>query len=63
MSERISLAEYALLIGRNRSSVLRKAQHGDLPSARRETIGGYVIWTIDRSEPYTDKRIKEKPRV
>jgi len=53
---RITLAEYADLIHRDRSCVLRKAQKGDFPSARRETIGGYKIWTIDKSEPYIDKR-------
>ena len=56
---RITLAEYAALIGRDRSSVLKKAQNGDFPSAQRVTIGGYVIWTIDKDEPYTDKRKKE----
>ncbi|HNW87987.1 MAG TPA: hypothetical protein PKJ47_13755 [Candidatus Limiplasma sp.] len=61
-NNRITLAEYAALIGRDRSSVLKKAQNGDFPSARRETIGGYVIWTIDKNEPYTDNRKMKRPR-
>lgn len=59
---RITIAEYAALVGRDRSRVLRKAQAGDFQTAKREQIGALVVWTIDRGEEYTDKRVKKEPR-
>lgn len=55
-NNRITLAEYAALVGRDKSRAMRKAQNGDFPSAKLEQLGKFSIWMIDRDELWTDRR-------
>lgn len=55
----ISLAEYAKLVNRNVSCVRKKAESGDLITARK--IGRN--WVINKNEKYTDNRVKKKDGI
>lgn len=55
-NNRITLAEYAALVGRDKSRVMRKAQNGDFQSAKLEQLGKFSIWMIDQDEPWSDRR-------
>lgn len=59
--KRVTLAEYAALVGRDKSRVMRKAQNGDFKSAKLEQFGKFSIWMIDQDEPWTDRRTQLAP--